>query len=399
MFIEATASPKLSDQVSLFSRVHWNQYRFLGEYARDAADGGVERDTFHGSWVGLEQRVVLSPFDKLSFTLGGEGQLHYQVDQTAEDDSGSFLDETGGNGRPYQVFAGYASADAAITPAFHANAGARIDAYSTFGSSVNPRVALLFRPYENGNLKIFGGKAFRAPSIYELYYNDGGATQIASPDLKPESIYSAEIEFTHRFSPTVTATISTFGNYATNLIDIRGNGDAADPLVYENTSTPLLSLGAEAELRREWRQGWMVAASYSFQHPIYLAGTSLSDLTSVNDDPDHRHVANSPEHLAAVKGALPLIGRNVTAATRISFEGPMYDRFELDTDPAQGHTQPFVVWDVVFSGYESHWGFRWAAGVYNAFDWRYSLPASAEFLQRTIPQSGRTFLLSADARF
>jgi outer membrane receptor for ferrienterochelin and colicin len=399
VFVEATASPKLSEQVSLFSRAHWNHYRFLGEYARDPADGGLERDTFQGSWVGLEQRVVLSPVRALSFTVGGEGQLHYQVDQTAADESGTFLDESGSDGRPYQVFAGYASADADIGPAVHANAGARLDAYSTFGSSLNPRVALLVRPYAGGNLKIFGGKAFRAPSTYELYYNDGGATQVASPDLEPESLYSAEIELSHRFSRTVTGTVATFGNYTKNLIDIRGSGTAADPLVYENSSTPLLSLGAEAEIRREWRQGWMVAASYAYQHSTYLAGTSLSDLTSYDEDPTRRNVANSPEHLAALKGALPIIGRNVTAGTRISFQGPVYDRFELDTDPPQRDTDPFVVWDVVFSGYESHWGFRWAAGVYNAFDWKYSLPLSAEFVQRTIPQNGRTFLLSADARF
>jgi outer membrane receptor protein involved in Fe transport len=143
----------------------------------------------------------------------------------------------------------------------------------------------------------------------------------------------------------------------------------------------------------------MVAASYSYQHSTYLAGTSVSDLTSLDEDPDRRRVANSPEHLAALKGALPIIGRNVTAGSRLSFAGPFYDRFELETDPDQGRVQPFVIWDLVFSGYESHWGLNWAVGVYNAFDWRYSLPVSAEFVQRTVRQNGRTFLASADVRF
>ena len=33
-------------------------------------------------------------------------------------------------------------------------------------------------------------------------------------------------------------------------------------------------------------------------------------------------------------------------------------------------------------------------GLYNALDWRYSLPASREFRQSAIPQNGRTLLLS-----
>jgi hypothetical protein len=32
-------------------------------------------------------------------------------------------------------------------------------------------------------------------------------------------------------------------------------------------------------------------------------------------------------------------------------------------------------------------------------DWRYSLPVSAEFRQRTMPQSGRTFLASAGLKW
>ena len=40
------------------------------------------------------------------------------------------------------------------------------------------------------------GRAFRVPSIYELYYNDGGQTQEPSPGLRPETVWSGEVEFT-----------------------------------------------------------------------------------------------------------------------------------------------------------------------------------------------------------
>jgi outer membrane receptor protein involved in Fe transport len=54
---------------------------------------------------------------------------------------------------------------------------------------------------------------------------------------------------------------------------------------------------------------------------------------------------------------------------------------------------------VVVTGSEARHGFSWAAGVYNAFDWRYALPVSVEFTQRTILQDGRSLLLSGELKF
>ena len=116
----------------------------------------------------------------------------------------------------------------------HLSLGARLDAYSTFGSSLNPRVALILKPYARGNTKIIGGKAFRAPSIYELYYNDNGYTQVQSPHLDPESMYSLELEHTHRFSASVVGTFAAYGNYARRLISALGSGLQDDPIHYQN---------------------------------------------------------------------------------------------------------------------------------------------------------------------
>ena len=393
--LELRADPRLGRRAKLMSRAHWDLYRFHGDYARSASEGGVEVDTFRGSWLSVEQRLELTPAETWRVTLGGELQIHYEVEQQARDDSGPFLDDS----RPFQVGAGYVSVDGAVSSRVRLSLGSRLDAYSTFGSSLNPRAALIFAPYGSGILKLMAGKAFRAPSIYELYYNDAGFTQIASPGLEPESMYSLEIEHTHRFSPTVSATAAVFRNTVTDLIVTEGNGDEADPLRYVNSDSPLASVGAEIELRRDFRQGWMLALSYSVQHSRFLAGTGLSELATLEQSEQHRKVESSPAHLAAVKGAVPVIGRQVMLASRLSAESGRYDRYERTGEPPQGRTRPFVIWDLVFTGVENRWGLNWAAGVYNAFDWRYSLPVSAEFRQRVVPQSGRTFLASGQVRF
>jgi len=399
-YVELRAEPRLSENVTVLSRLHWNHYTFRGEYPRAAEDDGLEIDTYRGSWLGLEERLEFNPLSRLRVTLGGEGQLHYQVEQRGTNDRGAFLDDTGSHGRPFQVGALYALADASLSSRARLSLGVRLDAYSTFGSSLNPRAALILRPYAAGNTKLIVGKAFRAPSIYELYYNDGGYTQVQSPHLKPESLYSLEVEHTHRFSASLVATASAYGNYAAHLISTFGNSIEEDPLHYENERSPLLVLGGEFGLRREFRQGAMFALSYGLSVARFLETNSAGDLLSLARASDKRSVANAPLQLASLKGVVPILGRALSFGSRMSVEGPRFDRYENVSEPAaQGKTGTAVIVDLVFSGEEPRYGLHYAFGVYNALDWRYAVPVSTEFRQRSIAQDGRSFLASLDVKF
>ncbi|HEY6078243.1 MAG TPA: TonB-dependent receptor, partial [Polyangiaceae bacterium] len=393
--LELKAEPRFSSSLATMTRLHANHYRFGGNYARPESEGGIERDSFKGTWFGLEQRVELRAGDAFKLTVGGEGQLHVQVEQQAVDAAEAFLDDS----RPYQIGAIYALADVRAHERLLISVGARLDAYSSFGKTLNPRLAIIGKPYERGNTKLMLGRAFRAPSVYEQYYNDGGITQVESPSIGPESVYSLELEHAHRFSPTVVGTLAVFGNYMRDLVLSAGQGDESDPLHYVNSQAPIGTFGAELGLRRDWRQGYMLAVSYSFQRSRFLSEASPGALLRFEQNPEFRHVANSPEQLASVKGALPLLGRALTLGSRLSVEGGRFDRNERSSDAAQGKSEAFAIWDVVLSGREERFGFAWAAGVYNAFDWRYSLPVSAEFPQTSIEQDGRSFMLSAELTF
>ncbi|MDX2050931.1 MAG: TonB-dependent receptor [Polyangiaceae bacterium] len=405
LFLEAKGEPEIATGLRLLTRLHANHYRFEGYYAREAANGGVERDTFRGSWVGAEERLTWTPSKLFRLMAGGEGQLHLQVDQKAKDDGGYFLDGCGQDPAAakscrYQLGAGYFVADATASESVHVSLGARLDVYSTFGASLNPRAALIVKPYEAGNTKVMAGKAFRAPSIYELYYNDGGLTQvIPQKDLRPESTYSFEVEHSHEFSPTVIGFISGYVNDGSSLIVTRGNGDAADPLYYENSETALVVLGGELGIRRDWRQGWMLGASYGYANPRYVESSNLSDLFRLKEDTSKRDVANAPEHSGSVKGAVPVIGRGLTLGSKLTLESGRYDRNEEVGAEPQGRSGASALWDIVLSGDEKRYGVHYAFGVYNAFDWRYRLPLTAEFSQRTLSQSGRTFLAQVELAY
>jgi len=404
-FIEAKAEPQVAPGLRLMTRIHANHYRFTGYYARSAADGGVETDTFRGSWAGLEERLTWSPSPNLRLIVGGEGQLHFQVDQKAENSGAYFLNGCGidpveKKSCNYQLGAGYFVADAVASENVRLSLGARLDAYSTFGASLNPRAALILTPYVGGNLKFIAGKAFRAPSIYELYYNDGGLTQVLPKrPLRPESIYSLEIEHSHEFSPTVAGFFSAYANDISSLIVTRGAGDTIEPLYYDNSDTPLVVLGGELGFRRDWRQGWMFGASYGYANSRYLASEKLSDLLQLRDDPSKRRVENAPQHSASVRGAVPIMARALTLGSRLTLEGSRYDGNEDVGADAQKESAAAAIWDIVLSGEEERYGLRYAFGVYNAFDWRYSLPVGPEFAQRALRQNGRSYLASVDIAF
>ena len=400
-FLEAKLEPKINDQFESLTRAHANVYAYRSAFPRSPVDGGVEHDTFDGQWVGVEQRFVFKPIPMVRLTAGGELQDHIKAHETSNDEHGTIIDDD----HPFTLIAGYGVADVTPTPAVKLSAGARFDSYSTFGSSLNPRFAVILKPYEGGNIKLLFGKAFRAPSIYELFNVSGSSGgQRQSSGLKPENLYSAEVEYSHRFSRNVVGLVSVYANYIENLIALRnlpGATNAVPSYAYDNTPDPVGTFGGEVELRREWKEGWMVSASYSLQQSRYLRSGSLGDFISFRRSPALREVPNSPNHLAAIKGGVPIIGRALMLMNRLTLDGGRYDRNDRETldSPPQRETPPSLLWDVVLSGAEPRWGLTYAFGVYNAFDTRWEVPISTEFRQTTMPQTGRTFLASGGITF
>jgi outer membrane receptor protein involved in Fe transport len=398
-FIEARFEPKLGKSLTSLTRLHGNLYTYRGTFAYEAADGGLERDKYDSYWAGAEQRFVYAPSAAFSASLGGEAQAHPHARQLGSNEvDGEYLNDT----EQFTLGAVYGSLDVRPLSALKLSAGGRLDYYSTFGTSFNPRFSVIARPYASGNIKLIAGKAFKAPSIYELSYAAFG--QVSSPNLRPENIYSAELEFSHRASPTVLITASVFANYITNLISLDAGppaDDGSETIQFQNANTPVGTVGAEAEVRRDWKEGWMVAGSYSFQHSTYLASNSIGDFLNLRASADYREVPNAPTHLASVRGAVPILSRALLLMSRLSLEGGRYDRNDLITPggDAQTRTENAWLWDFVLSGTEQHWGLSYSLGVYNAFNSRASVPVSSEFRQRAIPIAGRSLLATSSITF
>lgn len=381
MMAEARVEPKLGDSVQLLLRAHANQYAFNGTYAVNGTTrfpNAIENlERYEGTWLGGEARIVYSPSARLRATLGGEAQWH----PTATLDGHSLLD--GGTSaapyldarRPYQVGAAYALAEGSPVSWMRLSGGMRLDAFSTVGVIVVPRGAIIVKPRPGGTLKIMGGRAFRLPSMYEQHYNDGGESQKQAGKLSPESIVSGEVEYTQRFREDWVVLGAAHGSFIENLIASVPDSSAKNaPAQYRNQNNALV-VGGDGELRREWRRGLMLAATYSYQNARYVSGANSGS-----------RVLNVPDHLAGFRTVIPVVPELLSAALRMALEAPR--RLQ-----GGGATSTDVVADVVFSGEVRAYGVRYALGLYNVADRRYEVPVSLTFASRTMPQNGRTLLL------
>jgi outer membrane receptor protein involved in Fe transport len=381
-FVELRLEPKLGQRAESLTRVHANLYDFYGTYGAEPRPS-VESEVFRGRWLGAEQRFVVRPTDALQLTVGAELIGHLQAKQLAADTTEVFTDRDD----PYLNAAGYVVGEARPARAVKVSAGARVDYYSNVAfdpvGATNPRVALILDTWKGGKVKLLGGKAFRSPSVYELF--SSGSDRSAPIGLRPEQVVAGELEVSHRFNPTLVAILAGYTNYVTGLIELRDAGGGK--LRYENSESPVVVAGGEAELRREWRQGFMASATVSAQRARYL------------DAPTLREVPNSPYVLGSVKGAAPIVGRALMAMVRVSVEGPRFDSDSEQSDPPQGTTRAGIVGDLVFSGELEGFNARYAVGAYNVTDSRYETVPSREYRQRTILQSGRSFLANLSVSF
>ena len=79
--------------------------------------------------------------------------------------------------------------------------GVRYDEYSDFGSTVNPRVGLVYKGLSDTTLKWLYGEAFRAPTMYETG-SMNIPTFIANDNLTPEELKTMEFGLIHDFQPS-----------------------------------------------------------------------------------------------------------------------------------------------------------------------------------------------------
>ncbi len=297
-FVELKYDHTFDNQLNLQSRVSYNNNRFLGEVPLDLEtkppSSLLNSNLFYGEWWRAELEASKLIWNSHHITVGGQYQGNYRQFLTNFFPTGSpnlfSLVDT------YQ-WALFAQDDFSITEKLSLNAGVRYDFYSIFGSTINPRVGLIYTPWQNTTFKLLYGEAFRAPNQFELHFSIP-TQQIVAGELKPEKLDTLEFIIEHYFSNQLRTEFNVFHtNLSDNIIstDVQVFDPVAnkkiDEVQYQNKRN-VESVGVEAQIENTWGDGYQGRLSYSWQDTI--------------DEQTGERLTNSPEHLIKLNLIAPI---------------------------------------------------------------------------------------------
>ncbi|TQV84565.1 TonB-dependent receptor plug domain-containing protein [Aliikangiella coralliicola] len=141
-------------------------------------------------------------------------------------------------------------------------AGIRYDDYSDFGSTTNPRLALVWSSSLNLTTKFLYGKAFRAPSFAETR-NINNPVALGNPNLSPERIETFELVMDYHPQTGFSSGVSFFYHEWNEIIQF-----VPDTGATSNTAQNIgeqTGYGVEIEFEWEATEHFKLKGNYSIQ--------------------------------------------------------------------------------------------------------------------------------------
>ncbi len=157
-----------------------------------------------------------------------------------------------------------------LAPDWELTSGVRYDDYSDFGSTINPRFALVWDTTSRLTSKLLYGQAFRAPSFLELYL-EASLLGLGNPNLEPEEIEMWELAFDYLISDKVHTAFNVFRYQIDNKI-----GYPNGQLQAEN-SEQQTGYGFETELRWKMTARSSLLMNYAWQKSEDGQGLAIPD--------------------------------------------------------------------------------------------------------------------------
>src|SRR6266581_1213819 len=370
-FADLKYERSLGSRLAVTGRLFYDIYDYRGDYIYS---GVVNKDLGYGSWWGGEAKVAATLLDRHKLVVGAEYQdnLHQDQKNYNLDPYELFVDDR----RNSYLVAGYIQDEITIFRNLLLNAGVRYDYYSTFGSTVNTRLALIYTPIDGSVIKLLDGSAFRAPNVYELYLQSASTGMKGNPDLKPEKIKTYELIYEQYIGNSIRGTVTGF-YYDINDLIIQVTDPADGLLVFRNLDD-VKAEGAEAELEEKWDNGLTGKVSYSFVH----AENSATGQTLVN----------SPQHLVKLNVTVPLIRDKV-------FLGIQELLTSRRKTLAGNFAKSYYITNLTLFSQNLLKNLELSASLYNLFDYNYGDPGGNEHVEDVIPQDGRVFRVKLTYRF
>ena len=369
-YIQLGYKHALSDTTDLNVRGFYDLFAYEGRYPADYALPGepLDRvefvDEMTGRWAGTELQLTSRLSDRYTFVAGGEYRLNIRENQAAYDDLDPryyYLHREDDS----DVVGLFAQGEARLRDDLTVTAGVRYDHYgASFGSTTNPRLALIYNPTETSAVKLLYGEAFRAPNPYERSYN---VAQADAPTLQPETINTYELVYERYFDSKYRVSLS---GYSYDIDGLITQVEEEFNMQFFANMEDVRARGVELEVEASYQNGAILRGSWAIQRAEDVA--SGWELT------------NSPHQLAKFTGSIPLFGSPVFANLDVQYNSKTVTLVRT-------RSPSFVLANLTLNTHDLWSGVELTAGVYNIFDVDRRFPGAEEHVQETLPQEGRTY--------
>jgi outer membrane receptor protein involved in Fe transport len=254
-------------------------------------------------------------------------------------------------------------------------AGIRRDKYSDFGSTTNPRLALVWDASASITAKLLYGQAYRAPSFQEQY-NKNNPVVLGNPGIRPETVRTWEAAIAWQANKDTQINVNLFRYAAKDIIRTVPNKIPNTGSTFDNVGS-LTGSGLELEAIVDATRDLRFSGNYSYQ-------VSRDAVTKLD-------AGNAPHHLISLRGDW-----RVKSGWLLSSQL----KWVADRKRAAGDTRPniadYTTLDLALrSTVVKDWEF--SAGVRNVFnaDVREPSLAPGRALPNDLPQAPRAIFLQA----
>lgn len=258
-------------------------------------------------------------------------------------------------------------------------AGLRLDDYSDFGTTLNPRLALVWQTSYALTTKLLYGRAFRAPSFQELFAVNN-PSNIGNSSLDPETIDTLELGFDWDAGRGVRAAMNVFYYRMDDIIRFAPDAAPATTTTAQNTGKQT-GYGLEAELAWQASRRVRLSGNYAYQK---------STDEEANDD-----VGFAPSHLAYLRSDFAL-------APQWTLSGQATGVFDRKRGPGDNRSKvdDYVSFDLTLRGqklFGDDWGMRLSAR--NLFNSNVREPSASNLIPKDLPMAGRNVFLELSKVF
>lgn len=372
-YMDLSYKRPIGNRWDVMAKVFYDRYTYDGNwaYAANLSNTDYVRGQSWGSEIQWNWRWT----SRNTVTFGSEVRNDFQQDQKNYDLNPYFLylDDR----RSSWMGAGYLQDELRIGTKWILNAGFRYDRYSEWRGSLNPRLAVMYKPFASSSVKLLYGSAFRIPNVYEAHYGASGNTNYEiNPSLKPESTRNIEVVWEQDLRNSIRLSTGVFHSIGNGLITL--TTDSTNGLFIFRNETTSHATGAELELAGRLGR--------------WLEGRTSYTYTQAQQSGSEGRLSNSPAHLAKLNITETLWKGRLIAGFDGQYES---SRTTISGDRLGG----FPVFNLTISSGKSFNRLELSGSIYNFMDRAYFLPVGDEVPSQRVQQAGRTARIKLTVHF